>query len=439
MTSYALRFRAYGRRHFVHLGYAPTWTRKRAGEELANVMADVRRGTWRSAQQAPEPEPAAEPPTFHEFASKWLADRERDGLKPRTLEYHRWTLEYHLLPHFADVRVDRISVELVDDYARAKASQRANAQRRIAALEADLAARRQAGRATNGVEAKLKVALRSRGLSNGSVNKTLATLSAVLELAVEYGHAPSNPAKSRRRRLPTSKPERLFLEPEQVEALLIAAGQLDAEDRARRRYRRPLLATLAFAGLRVGELLALRWRDVDLASGKIHVRESKTEAGVRTVDLQPELRDELAMWKVTTRSGAQGALVFPTSTGQPDNRNNVRRRVLVRAVERANARIGDEGGCEPLPAGLSPHGLRRTFASWLVAEGEDPAYVMQQLGHTDATMTLGLYAKALKSKRRRPHARRDHGSPEWASMGTNGAAVAPEAEVRSAASRTEAL
>jgi hypothetical protein len=40
----------------------------------------------------------------------------------------------------------------------------------------------------------------------------------------------------------------------------------------------------------------------------------------------------------------------------------------------------------------------------LVAEGEDPAYVMQQLGHTDPKMTLGLYAKALKSKRRRPHA-----------------------------------
>jgi integrase len=53
------------------------------------------------------------------------------------------------------------------------------------------------------------------------------------------------------------------------------------------------------------------------------------------------------------------------------------------AVERANERIEKDGGCEPLPDGLSPHALRRTFASWLVAEGEDPAYVMGQLGHTD--------------------------------------------------------
>lgn len=393
ITSYALRFRANGRREFLHLGYAPTWTRKQAEEELLNVMADVRRGTWRRPQREPVPEPA-ETPTFHAFASEWMAARELHGLKPRTIEHLRWTLTDHLLPHFAEVRVDCITVEAVDRYARAKAAE---------------------GR-----------------LSNGSVNRTLETLCAVLEVAVEYGHTSTNPAKGRRRRLPTSKPERLFLEPEQLEALLVAAGELDFEDRTRRHYRRPLLATLAFAGLRVGELLALRWRDVDLAAGRIHVRASKTEAGVRTVDLQPELRDELLTWKASARRGAAGDLVFPTSTGQPDNRNNVRRRVLVRAVERANLRITDQGGCELLPVALSPHGLRRTFASWLVAEGEDPAYVMQQLGHTDATMTLGLYARALKSKRRRPHARRATEASEWASLGTNGDGLPADAEMQSA-------
>src|SRR4051812_30026777 len=215
-----------------------------------------------------------------------------------------------------------------------------------------------------------------------------------------------NPAAGKRRRLRTTKPERLFLEPAQVAALLDAASELDSEDRSRRRHRRPLLATLAFAGLRVGELLSLTWRDVNLATGHIRVRASKTDAGVRTVDVQPELRDELVAWKASTRHGEPGDLVFSTSTGRPDNRNNVRRRVLVRAVERANQRITEEGGCDRLPDGLSPHALRRSFASWLVAEGEDPAYVMAQLGHTDPKMTLGLYAKALKSKRRRPHARR---------------------------------
>src|SRR3954470_17665971 len=134
-------------------------------------------------------------------------------------------------------------------------------------------------------------------------------------------------------KLKTTRPDRLFLEPAQVAALLDAASELDSEDRSRRRYRRPLLATLAFAGLRVGELLSLTWRDVNLATGHVRVRASKTDAGVRTVDVQPKLRDELAAWKVSTRHAEPGHLVFPTSTGQPDNRNNVRRRVLVRAVE----------------------------------------------------------------------------------------------------------
>jgi integrase len=81
--------------------------------------------------------------------------------------------------------------------------------------------------------------------------------------------------------------------------------------------------------------------------------------------------------------------------------------VLIRAVERANENIvsasGDPRAWEEslLPERISPHALRRSFASWLVAEGEDPAYVMQQLGHSDPKMTLGLYARALTSKRRR--------------------------------------
>jgi integrase len=263
-------------------------------------------------------------------------------------------------------------------------------------------------------------------LGPASINRTVATLAAVLDVAVEYGHLTANPAKGRRRRLPTPRPTRAFLEPEQVAALLAAASELDDEDRSGRRIRRPLLATLAFAGLRVGELLALRWADVDLAAGRIRVRASKTDAGVRTVDLQPELHDDLVAWKMTTRRGEPEHLVFGTSTGRPNGRNNVRRRVLLRAVDRANERIAEAEDGEALPEGLSPHALRRTFASWLVAEGEDPAYVMQQLGHTDPKMTLGLYARALRSKRRRPHAER-------APMGTVAPTEYVEAVVEEAA------
>jgi integrase len=54
----------------------------------------------------------------------------------------------------------------------------------------------------------------------------------------------------------------------------------------------------------------------------------------------------------------------------------------------ANATL-ETAETELLPAGLTPHSLRRTFASLLVALGEDPVYTMRQLGHTDPTLTCG--------------------------------------------------
>src|SRR4051794_3906959 len=209
-TSYALRFRALGRRQYVHLGYAPTWTRKRAEQELANVLADVRRGLWQPPEQAPPP--PREVPTLWVFASEWVAGREAAGLRPRSLEYLRWALTDHLLAHFADVRLDRITVEDVDRYARLKAAERAAAQKRIARLQDELADRVRAARSRAAVAAQLRAAKGSPGLSNASINKTLEVLSQVLEAGVEYGHLERNPAKGKRRRLPNTTPRRTWID-----------------------------------------------------------------------------------------------------------------------------------------------------------------------------------------------------------------------------------
>ncbi len=74
-----MRFRAFGARQFVHLGYSPEWSRQRAEDELANVMADVRRGIWRAPQAVVVPEPPARVPTFHEFASEWFEAQQLEG------------------------------------------------------------------------------------------------------------------------------------------------------------------------------------------------------------------------------------------------------------------------------------------------------------------------------------------------------------------------
>jgi len=159
--------------------------------------------------------------------------------------------------------------------------------------------------------------------------------------------------------------------------------------------RRALLATLLFAGLRIGEALALRWRDVDLASGRLRVGEAKTAAGVREVDLLPALRDELTEHKAGIRDPRPDGLVFATTEGTPQTATNVRRRVLAKAVEKADERLAKEGK-SPLPERLTPHSLRRTFASLLFALGRTAPEVMDQLGHTDPKLTLRVYARSMR-------------------------------------------
>ncbi len=322
---FALRFRAYGRRHYLTLGSAAEgWSRAKAEEELANVLADVRRGIW----QPHEPEQRSAPPpepTFHEVASEWLYGLESEGLSENTLKDYTWQLCKHLLPFFAEHRLSEITIAEVDRYRQAK--------------------------------------VREGKLSATSINSTLTRLAQVLEVAVERELIGRNPAKGKRRRLRQRKPERTFLDrAEQIVALLGAAGELDAEARVDRRAtpRRAVLATFTLAGLRIGEALALRWRDVDLGAHRLRVVDAKTDAGVRQVDLLPALRAELAAHRAKTRFDGPDDFVFPTESGAESERNNVRRRVLFHSVDRANANLL-AAGRSPLPEGLTPHSLRRTF------------------------------------------------------------------------------
>ena len=220
---------------------------------------------------------------------------------------------------------------------------------------------------------------RQRKVSEGrlgatSINKTITRLGQVLDVAQERGWVVQNPVRvnPRNRKVKASKPRRPWLEPWQVLALLDAAGELDRAEALALPIRRPLLATLAWAGLRIGEAIDLRWRDVDLAGGTIRVAQSKTDAGIREVYVQPELRDELLAWRAATPFAGDDARVFPTRQGGAQNRHNARQRIVLRTVDRANVRL-EAAGRPPLPEGLSPHALRRSFISWLISEGEDPA------------------------------------------------------------------
>ena len=186
-----------------------------------------------------------------------------------------------------------------------------------------------------------------------------------------------------------------------------------------------------FAGLRIGELTALRWRHLDLAGGRITVRDSKTDAGMRQIDLLPALHDELAAYKAQAPDTTPDAFVFPSAKLTKMRQENIRARVLEKAVEQANEKLVSAGDV-PLPEGLTPHKLRHTFASILVALGVDPGSVMDQLGHADPGFTLRVYRHAM---RRDPAAkarlRTLVGGADWSAMdnGDSSAAQAPWSEL----------
>jgi integrase len=364
-TTFGLRFNAYGKRRYVRLGTAAEgWTPGSAHTELQNVLADVRRGIWQPPAPAPTPE-AKSDPTFHEFASAWVKASKSEW-RPKTVLDYEWQLSCHLLPFFRAHRLSQITIQEVDRYRQTQVSR--------------------------------------KEISPASINKTITRLGQILEVAVEYELIARNPAKGRRRRLKVSRPAPVWLDSaEQIEALLTAASTLDryGETKGGRDqkgglvYRRALLAAFVFGGLRIGELTDLRWRDVDAPGNRLIVREAKTDAGVREVDLLPVLRDELTRHKAQSPYGSASDYVFASATGTKLAESNIRGRVLDRAIKRADKALAETNEA-PLPEGLTPHKLRHTFASILVAIGVDPGSVMDQLGHADPGFTLRIYRHGMR-------------------------------------------
>jgi integrase len=366
--SWTIRFYALGKRHSEVLGTAEEgWNHSKADAALRHVLADVERGIWKPRERDKAAAAVAEVPTFHEFASEWFAEAE-DGWRDSTKVDYRWRLSKHLLPYFAKHRLTEITVEEVDRYRRGKVRE---AQ--------DLREAREA----QGKVPKEKRKRLPRPLSNGTINKTIRLLAVILEQAVEYDHLPRNPAHGRKRLLKESKSPRTFLQPEQVSALLTAAGKLDAKARfGDTKRRRPLLAVLTLAGLRIGEAMNLRWRDVSLGARKLRVVEAKTDAGIREVDLTPTLQELLSEYRTRTKHSEPDDFVFPTAKGHKDNPSNARTRFLGGAVKLANEEL-EASGDEPM-RGVTPHSLRRTFISLLFSLPQPPSvpYVMAQVGTT---------------------------------------------------------
>jgi len=223
-----------------------------------------------------------------------------------------------------------------------------------------------------------------------TVQLQYAILRAALQDAVDMELLSRNPAakvrppRGERRR----EPRRLTFEE--------LAQFLGAAERVSPRYA-PLFRLAAVTGLRVGSLLALEWRDVDLERGVVQVRVAKTQTSVQAMPIDADTVAALRRHRARQAEErlAAGPLwraegwVFPNEAGGAPRYRQVAGRELRRIV--AAAGIGP----------VRMHDLRHTAGSRMLEAGVDPRTVADRLGHKDAAFFLRTYAGSLPSSHRR--------------------------------------
>jgi integrase len=197
------------------------------------------------------------------------------------------------------------------------------------------------------------ISTRSEDVAPGTVQKEVTVLKHALRLAVEWELLNQNPAQGAK--LPKVPEGRTrYLSPTELKASLEAAPE----------WMRAPIALAAFTGMRRGELLGLRWMDVDVEGRRVYLRETKNGA-LRVLPL-----NELALRVlVSLPQGAPGDALLAGVDGQK----------LSVYTERLFRKLGI--------ADASFHSLRHTAASWLVMKGEDLYTVGQLLGHRTPRMT----------------------------------------------------
>jgi len=229
------------------------------------------------------------------------------------------------------------------------------------------------------------------GCSVKQANRALVALSAALSWAVRQNHLPSNPcARIRPRRVHEASPRPRAIGVEQVEQL--RAVMPTARDRA-------MVSLLFYAGLRPGELLALRWSDIgertitvdrNYTAGEL----KGTKTGKRrSVVLIPAVGLELA--ELRPVDAHELDLIAPNASGGFINLNNWRNRTWNPAVRAVGLDADPKRGV----ARLSPYDGRHSFASALIHEGRSIVEVAGQLGHSTASTTLKHYAHIVEESR----------------------------------------
>lgn len=281
--------------------------------------------------------------TLAQFGEEWWRLYAEPNLSRSTLRVYAMLWDTHILPRLGELKLRELTVEVLQRY---------------------------------------RLDLQAAGVGQGAARKALVMLQGILQRAVEWNRLAANPMVAVKK--PPAGRTRLVqpLAPEAVEAmrrLLLAQGFVrDAT----------LISVLAYAGLRPGEALGLRWGSIQERTIRVGAAVVEGEMGptktrrARTVRLLRPLARDLAEWRMRRGRPGDEVLVFPGHDGAPWSLTaykNWRRRFF----DRAAAAVGLEGA--------RPYDLRHSFVSLLIHEGRNVVDVARQAGHAP-TMALNTYA-----------------------------------------------
>jgi integrase len=236
--------------------------------------------------------------------------------------------------------------------------------------------------------------LKRKGHATATIRGVRATFSTVLEAAVEQQYLEKNPAHGIRLRETDTKKERRFYSPGEIRKLLTELAEPC----------RTVVLLAVLTGMRIGEILALRWKRVDLQCGTIKVAETfsdgqfgppKTRSSRRVLPVSSSLGRELEAHRSRSLRTSSEDLVFSTSKGTPLNPKNLYNRELAPACDRAK-----------LPR-VSWHSFRHTHGTLLGEVGESLKTAQSILGHSDLETTLNTYMHAIPDSQRRAVERGD--------------------------------
>jgi integrase len=280
--------------------------------------------------------------TLAAASARWLADlnaghiknRSGDAFKPAAIRAYEKNLRLRVLPALGHLRLREVTTRDV--------------QRLVDALVRD-------------------------DLAPATVDSTLTPLRALYRHAVARGEAQTNPARGVEKPAVRCKLKRIASPTEAAKLLDVLPPE-----------HRTLWATAFYAGLRRGELVALRWADVDLATGVIHVCRGwdpklgeiapKSRKGIRDVPIPVVLRDYLVEQRM---NGGEGRVV------DSDRQ--------VRTIAEGAAKLWREHGL----SALTLHAARHTYASLMVAAGVNAKALSTFMGHATVGITLDLYGHLL--------------------------------------------